>query len=106
MHRQIRTTLGLVIFIAIQAIGVAAISRNWAAAGLPSNARLLLTLSAYMGIVMIAGAAAAVVWGGSAPPKARPGKPPPALSPAGLPVGPRRHAPLVAHAVPAEASDT
>ncbi len=109
MRREIRTTLGLVVFVAIQAIGVVALSRNWAAAQTQSDARLFVTLGAYMVVVLVACAATAVFWGGSAPPTDHdiegPKNPPPALSPAGLPIGPRRPAPLVAHAVPAEVGD-
>ena len=109
MRRKIRTTLGLVAFVAFQAIGVVVLSRNWAAAETQSDARLFLTLGAYMFFVMVGCGAAALIWGGNTPPMyddiEGPQSPPPALSPAGLPIGPRHPAPLVAHAVPAADGD-
>jgi hypothetical protein len=109
MRRKLRTAIGLIAFVTIQAVGVVVLSRNWAAAETQSDARLFLTLGAYMVFMMVGCGAAALIWGGNGPPTDRvtdgPQSPPPALSPAGLPIGPRRPSPLVAHAVSAADGD-
>jgi hypothetical protein len=104
MQRTTRLTLGLLTFTAIQAGSVILLAAAWRSQPeIPSNSTLFALLGLHFMAVLVAGAAAALIWGGappSDPPTTGPPGPPPPFSPAALPVGPRRPAPLEAHAVP------
>jgi hypothetical protein len=106
VHPRVRTALGLVAFVAIQAMSVIVCSSNWRHADNPGNGRLLALFGLHFVFVMLAGGVAALFWGGNEPPTDRPASessgpppgPPPSWSPAGVPVGPRTPSPLAAHA--------
>ena len=101
MSPRTRTYVGLGVFVAIQAVSVVALGICWPVVlpESPAETRVFALLGAHLVMIAIAAGAAALIFrAGNGPAGNRPPTEPPSLSPAGLPLGPRRPGPLVAHA--------
>jgi hypothetical protein len=106
MRRTIRLIFGLVSFIGIQAVSVIVLAAEWRAqADIPGEGTLFAFLGLHFISVMVACAAAALIWYGAGPegrPAGGPPSPPPPFAPTAVAVGPRTPAPLGARVATAE----
>jgi hypothetical protein len=105
MHRRIGQILGVTTFAIFIALSVLVAASFWNA-GDPRPERAMLLVLSYCLVMMAACALLAFVLGRfGVPPLSGSAPEPPTGSPVGIPAGPHRPQPLVAHAVSAAESD-
>jgi hypothetical protein len=104
MRRRLGQILGVILGANVVALGVLVALSFWNADDPRPERTMFIVLGYCLAMIAVCALIAFVLGRLGAPPASGSSAEPPAGSPAGIPVGPRRPRPLVAHAMPPDGS--